>query len=65
MKYKIEIWQWRSIIETYESDDITDVLDWYRNNWRGCYECGNCSFTVYEYGRELSFEEEFELGFYE
>lgn len=65
MKYKIEIWQWRSIADTYESDNVKDVVDWYKTNWQGLYESGNCSFIVYECGRELSFEETFELGFYE
>ena len=64
MKYKIEIWQWQNITETFESDNIEDILEWYRVSWWWIYESGGCSFTVYENGRELSFEEENELGFY-
>ena len=65
MKYKIEIWQYHSITETYESDDIKDVLLWYRLHWQYAYDMGYCSFDVYEDGRELSFEEGNELGFYD
>ena len=64
MKYKIEIWQWYNITETYESDDIADILKWYRGNWYWEYERGGCSFAVCENGRELSFEEKYVLGFY-
>ncbi len=64
MKYKIEIWQYHNITETYESDDVEDILQWYKVNWWWIYECGGCSFSVYENDRELSFEEENKLGFY-
>lgn len=64
MKYKIEIWQWHSISETYESDNIEDILDWYKSNWLYCYEIGQCTFCVYENERELSFEEENSFGFH-
>lgn len=64
MKYKIEIWQYFNMTEFFESDNIQDILDWYKENWWGCYEIGGCSFTIYENDRELSFEEEYELGFY-
>ena len=26
MKYKIEIWQWYHMTDSYESDDIQDIL---------------------------------------
>lgn len=64
MKYKIEIWQWHSLTTTFESDNIEDVMDWYKAEWWYCYEMGNCSFSVYENDRELSFEEEAKLGFH-
>jgi hypothetical protein len=63
MKYKIEIWQYHSVVETYESDDIEDVLQWYRCYWRWPYELGDCSFDVYKDGRILSWNEEYKLGF--
>ena len=65
MQYKIEIWQWGHITETYESNCIKDVLSQYRANWAGCYDCGNCSFNVYEDERLLSFDEEYEFGFHD
>lgn len=64
MKYKIEIWQWGSIRETFESDNIEDVVEWYETEWMDCYEIGHCVFIVYENDRQLSFEEEYDLGFY-
>ena len=64
MKYKIEIWQYHSLVETYESDNIEDILVWYESNWKWPYELGDCAFEIYKDGRNLSFEEENELGFF-
>ena len=64
MKYKIEIWQNQHITETYESDKISDILNWYKVKWRWLYELGDCSFTVYKDDEELSFEEESIFGFH-
>lgn len=64
MKYRIEIWQYQNLAESYESDDIEDILKWYKTKWWWVYELGNCSFEVYENNRELSFEEGNKLGFY-
>jgi len=64
MKYKIEIWQYYSMVATYESDDIEDVLSWYKIHWWNCYEMGNCVFSIYENDIELDFDEEYKLGFH-
>lgn len=65
MKYKIEVWQYHIVAETYESDDIKDILSWFKSSgWYTSYDMGYCSFDVYEDGRELSFEEENGFGFY-
>lgn len=64
MKYKIEIWQYQNITETYESDNIEDVLQWYKLNWRWLYELGNCVFYIYNDNEELSWNEKYKLGFY-
>lgn len=64
MKYKIEIWKWGRIVSVYENDNIESVLSWYMANWQWCYECGNCSFDIYQDGKELDFDEEIKLGFY-
>lgn len=64
MEYRIEIWQYHDIAQAFESDNIQDVVDWYKEEWHYSYEMGYCSFSVYENNRELSFEEEWELGFY-
>ena len=65
MKYKIEIWQHNNITESYENDNIEDVLKWFRLKWWWLYELGDCSFSVYEDNRELSWNEEYKLGFYD
>ena len=65
MKYKIEIWQYCSLSGLYESDDIEDIVKWYKSEWQDCYDDGGCTFEVYEYGRKLSFEESFDLGFFD
>nr|DAW32521.1 MAG TPA: hypothetical protein [Caudoviricetes sp.] len=62
--YKIEIWRFHVIHETYTSNNIKDILKWYRNNWQIAYENGNCSFEVYKNGKELSFDELNEKGFF-
>lgn len=65
MKYKIEIWQWHSITETYESDDINEILKWYKENWDYCYQCGNCTFSVYKNDKNMTFDELNKLGFFD
>lgn len=65
MKYKIEIWQFRIVSETYESNHIKDILAWYRLNWSGIYDAGDCCFYVYDNFVEMSFDELFALGFYD
>ena len=65
MEYRIEIWQYHGMTTFYESNDIEDILEWYRQNWSQCYELGNCTFDVYKDGEGLSWNEEHELGFYD
>jgi hypothetical protein len=62
--YKIEIWQHHTITEKYESDNIEEVLHWYKEKWWWIYEIGDCAFYLYKDGSELSFTEEVELGFH-
>lgn len=64
MKYRIEIWQYHDITETYESDNIEDVLEWYKLNWWWPYELGDCVFYIYNDNEELSWNEAYKLGFY-
>lgn len=63
MKYKIEIWQYHSITATFESEDIEEILSWYNDEWRYCYEAGGCTFYLYKDGEELSVDTEIDLGF--
>ena len=64
MRYKMEIWQWRRIVDTYASDDINEVLEWYKDEWKGCHDDGYCAFYIFDNDKELSFEEEYKLGFF-
>lgn len=64
MKYKIDIWQYGNIVESYESNDIEEVVDWYKENWFSAYECGLCTIDVYEPRRDIPFEEAVKLGFF-
>ena len=65
MKYAIEIWRYHSVEETYESNDIKDVLKWYKDNWQTAFDYGMCTFYVFKNNKELTFEECNKLGFYE
>ena len=64
MKYKIVIWCYQTIKDTYESEELQEALDWFISNWLGIWERGGCAFYVYEDDRELSFDEAYDLGFY-
>ena len=62
--YKIEICRYHDVVEEYENNDVEEVLRWYMSNWQYCYELGGCTFALYKDDVELSFKEEYELGFY-
>ena len=61
MKYKAEIWHYRSIIDTCESDNIDDIREWFKFEWYASYDNGMCSLEVYRNGEEMSWDEMFEL----
>ena len=63
--YKIKIWQYHCLVDTYENNDVKEILEWYKEHWLWTYENGGCAFYVYENDRELTFDEEYKLGFYE
>jgi hypothetical protein len=60
----MEIWQWHRIVDTYASDDINEVLEWYKDEWKDCYDNGNCAFYMFDNDKETSFEEEYKIGFF-
>lgn len=62
--YKIEIWRFHVIHETYTSNNIKDILKWYRANWLLVYEYGGCCFYVYKNDEKLSFDELNKIGFF-
>lgn len=61
---KIEIWQRRSLVETYIADDLYDILAWFKWYWYDESQNGECAVYVYKNGTELSFEEMWDWGFY-
>ena len=63
--YKVEIWQYRIIKETKKSQYLEDLIDWYIEEWKHYYDCGHCMFYVYKDGCKLSFNEIYDLGFYQ
>lgn len=64
-KYRIEIWRYHAKIDTYESNDIKEILNWYKNNYQILYDYGGCAFDIYEDNKLLDFETEDKLGFYD
>ena len=64
MKYKIEIWRFHAIIDTFESSDINEILKWYKEEYQYMYDMGECTFYVYINNKELDYDEEKELGFF-
>ena len=64
MKYRVEVWRNRDLAASYEDNDIKALVQTYKEDWGWEYENGGCSICVYEDGRELSIDEEYELGFY-
>lgn len=62
-EYKIEIWIFGSIADTYESDNVEEVLKWFNRHWRNCYDNGGCAIEVYQNDKRLSFYEVYNLGF--
>ena len=64
-KWKIDIWQFHSVVDTYESNDVNEVLKWFRQTWLWSYDNGNCSFVVYKNNKILTFDKVSDLGFYE
>ncbi len=64
MKYKIDVWQYGFLRESYESDNIEDVVNWYKENWCYAYQYGLCAIEIYEDGETYPFNKALELGFY-
>ena len=62
--YKIEIWKLGNLLEVYESEDIQNILTWYKWYWYESYEYGLCVFHVYKNGIEIELDELWELGFF-
>lgn len=52
-----------SVTDTYENDDLNEVLRWWRINHLLNYENGHNAFYVYKNNKEITFEEEYKLGF--
>ena len=64
MKYKVDIWQYCSIIDTYECNDIEEAAEWYKSHWSLAYDNGLCAVEIYENGEDYPFDKAVKLGFY-
>jgi hypothetical protein len=65
MKYRIEIWIYHHLHTQFESNNIKEVLKWYKEKWQVSYGIGNCTFYLFEDNKELSFDYIYKLGFYD
>lgn len=61
MKYRIEIWQYHSISETFETDDYNKLLEWYKTNWSWIYENGGCTFYIFEDDDEIDDDRKYDF----
>lgn len=47
--YKIEIWRYKVIIDTFESESLKDIYNWFNDEgYKFEYENGGNAFYVYE-----------------
>lgn len=65
MKYRIEIWIYHNLHTQFESNNIKKILKWYKQKWQVSYDFGNCTFYLFEDDKRLSFDDVYELGFYD
>lgn len=65
MRYRLEIWQYHHLHTFYEDNNIKKVLKWYKKYWQWIYEFGDCTFYLFENGKELDFDKCNKLGFYD
>jgi hypothetical protein len=63
--YKIEIWRYHSICETFENEDVKEVLEWFKDNWMEEHENGGCTFYTYKDNEALDYDTEYDLGFHD
>ena len=62
--YKIKIWEYYNLADTFENNDISKVLEYYNKHWKSRYKNDMCVFDIFKDNKELSFEEKNELGFF-
>lgn len=66
MKYKIRIWRYGSIVDSYESNDINEIKKWYMDKWHFVYDyLGACYWEIYKDNKEMNYDELYNLGFYD
>jgi hypothetical protein len=61
MKYKAEILIYQNVVSTYESDNVEDIAEWFKDGWDVLYDMGGCYLKVYRDGEVLDWDEKFEL----
>lgn len=54
-----------TVTDTFESNELNEILTWWRRNHLLDYDNGHNTFYLYKNGKELDFDEVYELGFYE
>lgn len=63
-EYRIEIWRYHSVVDSFSSDDILNIREWWLDEWYITWCYGECAVEVYKNDRPMSFEELSSLGFY-
>ena len=62
---KVEIWRDKKIIDMHTSESVWECVKWFHDEYRECYDRGECCFEVYLNGEKLVFNEKKHLGFME
>lgn len=66
-EYRIEIWQYHFVTDSFSSYDIFNIRNWWLDKWYAAQRYGECSLEVYKNDRPMpmSCEELGNLGFYD
>lgn len=62
-EYRIEIWQYHFVTDSFSSYDILNIRNWWLDRWYAVWCYGECTLEVYKNDRPMSREELSNLGF--
>lgn len=67
MLWKIDIEQYgtENVITSFCSRKVGEVLQWWNDNWAKDFVADKVNFSVYANGKQLTFDQAFDLGFYD